>query len=96
MSVYPDSATGTISACVECLCLLANGECDPDVQGEVSQRMAENWPAPYSLVPGCSADCCDPEGDRTWFSWQPCDVCQRNQGGDREHVTWFDESQRTI
>lgn len=42
-----------IQVCVDCLLLLANGECDPDRQEETSANLAANW-ADFSLVVGGS------------------------------------------
>lgn len=90
---YPDDAVGTIDVCVDCLFILANGECEPDRQDEVLEGLARNWPAPLWLVPGCGSDCCGDESD-PWFSWQSCDGCGSQLGGNRVHATWFDESKR--
>lgn len=30
-----------------------------------------------------------PGGDETWFSWSPCECCQRPTGGTREQATAY-------
>ena len=75
-----------VSACVDCVFLLANGEAPedcPELPGLIDSR----W-AGFRLALGCSEECCDEE-PVSWFSWSSCEVCGSGSGGDREHVTPF-------
>lgn len=85
-----------MSACVDCLLLIANGEIPderPDLVDVVTQRWGGFW-----LALGCPETCCprDDDGGKQpwfswsgWFSWEPCGVCGSPLGGEREHVTPF-------
>ena len=73
-----------LSACVDCLMWIANGEVDPgwsEVQAAAFvARVASHW-AGYRLVVACGDDC---EGS---FSMSACEVCGSGLGGDRHPVT---------
>lgn len=71
-----------LSACVDCLMVIANGEYPEDeerrdaiVAGEKREYEA-GWIWAYD----CPEDC---EG---WFSMSPCDICRSPLGGDRHPV----------
>lgn len=91
---------GTGAACVDCLILLANGETSPDwteeETAEYLARVASRNP-PGSVTLGGDHSCRDSEGniaddcecEQLGFSWQSCDVCGSNLGGDRHAVTFW-------
>lgn len=70
--------------CVDCLCLLANGDVPEhmdDVQRSEWLAEIDRRTAGYDVVPACQEDC---EGH---FSWSSCDVCGSTLGGDRHPVS---------
>ena len=80
-----------VSACVDCVFLLANGDV-PEERPDLPDIIASRW-AGFWLALGCSEDCCerteDGDSPAPWFSWSSCDVCGSRLSGDREHVTPF-------
>ena len=84
-----------VEACVDCLVLLANGEEPgdwPEDGPSLGDLIAARW-AGFHLAMGCVETCCernaDGEAPDAWFTWRACEVCGRNLGGNREHVTPF-------
>jgi hypothetical protein len=86
-----------LSVCIDCICLIANGECDPDEMDRVSTALAQRH-AGWQLCAGgehqeqCSnrdkvsgMDECDCED--LGFSWRSCDGCGSSLGGDRHQAT---------
>lgn len=66
-----------LSACVDCVVWLANGEEPHDnPDGWSPDQIEANW-AGYQVVVGGD------ESTEYEFSWQPCDVCGSRLGGDR-------------
>jgi len=69
-----------IEVCVDCLCMLANGV-ESEEQVETSKLIEARWPWPtWQLTINCPEVC---DGS---FSWQPCEACGSNLGGDRHPV----------
>lgn len=65
-----------LSICVDCLQFIANGpdELSPDVAAACAAGVEREG---GHVVPNCPENC---EG---WFSWSPCDLCNRPEGGER-------------
>lgn len=72
-----------LSVCSDCIQLLANGEINDgeDTAEKCAAGQARVWGDDVThLVPGGGSE--DDDGDRG-FSWQSCDGCGSNLGGDR-------------
>lgn len=85
-----------LALCIDCVYLIANGECDPDVQDEVSDALAKTQQGGHITlgtihddmgVRGEDHEEC--ECDETWFSWSSCDGCNRHLGGERHHAVYW-------
>ncbi len=99
MTIEPTYVSADLSACTDCLVLIANGETDPalteDETAEYVDRVQANWPDYQWLLTTGAVDCehCSyPDGEEQtdcepWFSRSSCDVCHSPLGGDRHHVT---------
>jgi hypothetical protein len=68
---------GEIEVCQDCLILHANGETSPDFPADSPQPLSA-IPFGYDVTMG---------GDETGFSWQSCEGCGSNLGGDRFEMT---------
>lgn len=77
----------TIEVCVDCLHLLANGECPDDTDTELhALKMAAVW-GDAEITLGALDEDDDGDGPEPFFSWSPCDGCHSQLGGDRELAT---------
>lgn len=85
----------TLSACMGCLHLTANGEWDPGDTATLEGYDAWHRRNPelhlscggrhrYSCTDRSECDC-----DDLGFDWRACDVCGVNLGGDRYALTAF-------
>jgi hypothetical protein len=82
MSVPKVEFIDNLSACVDCLFAIANGDLpeDEEAKAAVIAGLDREWEAGWEWVYDCPEDC---EG---WFSWTPCSVCRRPLGGERHPV----------
>jgi hypothetical protein len=65
-----------LSACIDCIAFLANGEIIED-RPNLPQEIAENWP-PIEWTLHLKSE------ENPWFSWSPCECCGSRFGGTRE------------
>lgn len=76
-----DNTIHALMACVDCGFLLANGEPENPEPEWSPEAIEARWPhAEWHLVNGDSDD------DQS-FSWQPCDCCGSELGGERMAVS---------
>ena len=74
-----------VTVCADCMHAAANGE--HSTEEHRTAYTAATVRNRAELTPACPyPDCCDPDGDRYWFSWQPCEWCGDTLGGDRMHA----------
>lgn len=91
---FEDCELHTIDVCSDCIGHLANGEAgcchaddrDGDRPCPTAVRLLRRW-RDTDITPGCGTECCDPDGDRSWFTWSACEGCGVALGGDRTHAT---------
>lgn len=74
-----------LSICADCLEAVANGldscdSLDPEGRAAVAAGIARETSDGSTLAPDCEEDC---EGA---FSWSPCELCQRPEGGARHRL----------
>lgn len=80
---WPESAEfPRLSVCSDCLELVANGEgeLEPEALAACSAGLKREQEQGAQLVADCSADCEGP------FSWSPCELCRRPEGGARHRL----------
>jgi len=90
--------TYEIDICIDCLFVLANGA-ETDEQRKAAERMAEKWPN-VDITLGQSHDDCNHDKtdecaemcEEPFFSWQTCEGCGSDLGGDRQKATVWDRT----
>jgi hypothetical protein len=95
----PDTYICSGWACTDCTVLIANGESpadlsEPDLAAYLA-RIDENTDG-YNLTLGLARDehSCDGTADecdceRLTFTWELCDMCASNSGGERHAVSFW-------
>ena len=96
MTLAPRIDYRPVSACEDCMILLANGEV-PEDRPDLSDIISLRWQG-YGLVPGCPPDCCqrteDGDSPEPWFSWSACEICGSGLAGNSQHVTPFETTEK--
>lgn len=82
---WPESAEWPrLSVCADCLEAVANGlesgTLEPEALEAVSAGIARETASGATLAPDCEPDCEGP------FSWSPCELCERPEGGARHRL----------
>ena len=72
-----------LDVCIDCLALIANGECETPDPGWDPSDVSDRWDGFHLMA------ACEPENLETMcgsFSWMSCDGCGSTLGGERHQV----------